>query len=283
MQLRSIVLILSVISFCSLNHVKAQNSWLGVSPVKIGFGVQSWSIDPVYNNFRYNQVDADPNVGSPLDESNNNTFTNIRVPVVFENIGRHLHTSFSATGAVDILIDLLKGYPTIGDDDTEARRLELIPTELAVGGWFADRIGLYAGAQYAYSRVILKDDDVPDELMLGGHIRGFHGLVMINAGPMLFKATAYQDWVRHSKRASKGTAQTLDLEAYLSLNPERTVGLWLGTRFRTIRSTGPEGMPTEDWVYSGIDNQKYANSSFDFPDIRGNAFYLRGGFYFSLY
>ncbi len=258
----------------------SQNPWLNTSPVKFGYGVQNWTVSPVINNFRYTQADNNPANSGSLNLSSNNSFTYTRFPLVFESIGKHFYFSTNATGAIDLLSDL-NGYEIVGDDDTEAQRFELIPTKLAFGGWIRDRIGLFAGAQYAYSRMIFSDDDVPDMLMLGGHQRGFHGLAMLNLNRLLVKGTFMYDWVSNSRGASQGNAQTVDLEVYYALGKRRIFGLWAGLSYQSIFSPGPEGTPTEEWSNQGI--QRAGGQSYDLPDLSGDILYIRGGLYILLF
>ena len=150
-----------------LNMGYSQNTWVNTSPVKFGIGLESWTINDIYNNFRYEQVD-DLNNSGPLDIAINNSFNYFRYPIVFENIGQNIHFSGSTTGAWDLLARTLGGFPKVGEDDTEALTLELLPLQLAAGGWLKDKIGIFGGVNYAYSRINFKDDDVPDEIVFGG-------------------------------------------------------------------------------------------------------------------
>ena len=89
------LLILSV-TFCLCY---SQNNWVNTNPMKLGIGIQSWTINDVYNGFRYEQVD-DLNNSGPLQVATNNSFSYSRFPLVFENIGENVHFSGSTTGSV---------------------------------------------------------------------------------------------------------------------------------------------------------------------------------------
>ena len=271
-----------LLPFCLLaltGYAQRPNPWLRTSPVKIGAGVRHWTFNEVYNNFRYSQIDNVDGNSLPLDLSENNSVTYSNFPLVLEHIGKNFHFSCNSTGSHNLLIDLWSGYKTVGDDDTEARRLELIPTELGFGGWIKDRVGLFAGAQYAYSRVSITDDDVPDEYIVGGNQRGFHTVAFFNLNRVLLKSTFMYDWVRQSSRAGKGNAQTVDLEGYLALGQSRIWGIWGSVSFQRIYNTGPSGTPTDDWNNDGIQNVGGESFSYRFPDVTSTAWYVRGGFY----
>lgn len=275
-------MLLSTLMFISYLSLDAQNPWINTSPVKLGFGVQNWTVTPALNHFRYEQVDDDPANSGPLSVSSNNGFTYTRFPLEFESISKHFYFSMTATGAIDLLSDL-NGFEKVGDADTEAQRLELIPTTIGFGGWIKDRVGLFAGLQYAYSRVVFKDDDVPDELILGGHQRGVNGMVFANLDRFLLRGAYRYDWVSYSKGASRGDATSFEFEVYYALGKRRTVGLWAGLEYRTINSPGPEGTPTEDWINNGIQNTGVQNSSYDLPDMSGEYLYIKGGLYILLW
>ena len=178
-------------------------------------------------------------------------------------------------GACDLIARVLGGFPSTGDNDTEALPLELIPVQLGFGGWFQDKIGIYAGANYAYSRIVLKDDDVPDEIVFGGNKRGFHGIVFYAMPKLLLKSTIMYNWVANSKKAAKGTAQSVDLEGYYSINEGSNFGFWAGLKVEGMKMNGPEGQATEDWANSGIDT----NRTYSFPEISGTTLFFRAGIF----
>ncbi len=276
-------LLYSLVFSGAISTVYSQNNpWLDTYPVKLGFGMQYWTATPVIDNFRYTQVDNDPNNSDPLSISANNSFSYTRFPLVFECIGKYSYCSLSATGAIDLFTDL-RGYEMIGSGDTEAKRLELIPFKLAFGKWIDDRYGLFAGFQYAYSHMVFSDHDVPDMLILGGHQRGLHGLAYINFNRLLVRSVYQYDWVSYSEGASQGNAQTIDLQFYYALGRRRVFGLWAGISYKSVFSPGPQGQPEEGWINRGIQNTGGQNTSYNLPDISGEVLYIKGGLYILLW
>lgn len=254
----------------------SQNPWTQLTIVKMGFGVQSYTVDPIINGFRYEQVDDNPNNSGPIDYSSNNSFSYTWFPLQFENWGDHFYFTSNATGAISLLQDL-NGYEQVGDGDTEAKRFELMPMRLGFGGWINNRVGLYAGVQYKYSRIAFSDNDVPDELILGGNQRGVHGVAVLNLDRWRVKGAFLYDWVRNSKKASKGRAQTIDLELNYALGENRKFGVWSAIEINSITSTGLSGKPTEDWNNAGIQNEGVEDFSYELPDISANSVYFQIG------
>ena len=256
--------------------VKAQNNWTGIVPVKMGYGTEFWTVNEVYNNFRYTQVNTSSAI--PLDVANDNTFTIKRFPLVWEYIGENFHFSGSTTGAIDLLIQTISGVTIVGDEDTEALYFDLVPLQFGVGGWIKDRIGVFGGLNYSYTRISFSDNDVPDEIIYGGNTRGLNIVGMYAFSNLLVKSTLVYDWVSSSGGNVKGNSSSLDVEVYYSPKEKGNLGLWIGARFSGLSVSGPKGVANEDWIHKGIKE----GTTYQFPDIKGGATFIRGGFYWLL-
>ena len=84
------------------------------------------------------------------------------------------------------------------------------------------------------------------------------------------------NWVANSKKASTGTAQSIDIETYYSLSKDANYGFWAGVRFEKMQMSGPSGQGSEEWTNRGINT----NSVYNFPDISGNSIFVRAGIFF---
>ncbi|MBO6517441.1 MAG: hypothetical protein JJ975_12920 [Bacteroidia bacterium] len=281
MKAQKIGIALVVMFFTNLAY--GQNPWLNTSPFKLGVGLHSRTINDVYHGFRYEQIDNLPGNSGPLTKADDNQISHLRMPMVFENIGKNLHHETSVTGVWDVLWDLLGGTKTMYEGGPEARRFEMFRTHWAFGGWIQDKYGVFGGAQYAYSTVRLQDPSAPDEMIVGGNERGFHVTGMLNLDRALIKSRFMYDWVRMSKGHQTGSAFTVDVQAYYGLNKERSFGVFGGLRFKTLSQTGPAGTPTEDWRNKGIQNQGVSNFSYQFPDMKMSETYTRFGIYAMLF
>ena len=251
--------------------INGQNQWLNTSPLKLGYGVQVWSISPIYEGFRYEQVDDVPNNSGELTPLKNNSFSENRFVLEFENIGEHFHHITTVTGAFD-LFKALNGYQKLSERGPEARPFEMFTTQMAGGGWIQDRIGIFAGAQYAYSTMTFHNGD---QIILGGNQWGFHATGFLSLDQLLVRATLMHDWIKISKGASKGDARTLDVLAHYRL--VNRFGVFAGLSFKSISQKGPKGKPTEDWRNQGVQNQGVANYSYEFPDQSGSVTYFKLG------
>jgi hypothetical protein len=258
--------------------VQAQNSWIDIVNFKVGYGMEYWNASPVYEGFRYEQIDdIDANSG-PLTETSSGKFVYPRYVMDFEAIGRNFYWHTNTNGAWDLLLrDLPKGYETVGNGDTKAIRMEWIPTKLGWGTWFNDKLGLYFGGNYAWDRFIFSDDDAPDEIILGGHKRGFHVQSMYSLRNTLIKSYIQYDWLNASKGASKGTGQSFDIEIYQTFGKADGIGLFAGLNWERLKHQGPVGTPTEDWGNDGVQNQGVSNRSYTFPEVTANAFSIKFG------
>ena len=153
----------------------SQSSWTDIVNVKIGYGMEYWNASPVYEGFNYKQVDDVEGNSGPLKELESGNFTYPRYQFDFEAIGKNFYWNTNTNGGWDLLLrDLPKGYESVGGSDTKAYRIEWIPTKLGAGGWINDNLGIYFGGNYAFDRFSFKNESAPDEIILGGHKRGFH-------------------------------------------------------------------------------------------------------------
>ena len=275
--------VLLLMNFLFVCLVSAQNRWVNTSPFKLGIGTHKWTVNDVYHNFRYEQIDNVNGNSGALTVGESNSFTHTRMPMVFENIGENLHHETSVTGAWDLLWDALNGIKTVYDGGPEARRFEMFRTHWAGGGWIQEKIGIFGGAQYAYSTIRLQDPSVPDEMIVGGNQRGFHLTGMYNAGPTLIKTRLMYDWIRMSKRQQKGSGVTVDIQAYYSFTESGSLGAFGSYQFKTMTQSGPSGTPTNDWKNKGIQNQGVANFSYNFPDITARSQFVSFGLYAMLF
>lgn len=255
-----------------------RNPWRNSLQLKFGYGVELWQVSDIYNNFRYEQVDDVQGNSAPLDPATNNTFNYTKYPLLFEMLTDHVYFSGDITGAPDLLLDLLNGYSTTGDNnEVEARRLSFPQFKLNFGGWLINFIGIYAGAQYQYSTIEFQTDDRPDMMVLGSNYRGVNLITYLNVNRLMFKNSFDYDWVANSKKAGTGIAQTINSEVHFLLNKRKSFGVYAGLQYRTIAMEGPSGKPTEDWQHDGIENEGSANYSYNFPNLDAKMLYLRAG------
>ncbi len=271
--------VILLISLCLLGSAYAQNRWLNTAPFKWGVGVHQWTINDVYHEFRYEQIDNISTNTTRLTPATTNSFSQTRMPMVFENIGKHLHHETSITGVWDVLWDALNGVKTVYDGGPEARRFEMFRTHWATGAWIKQRLGVFGGVQYAYSTIRFQDPSVPDEMILGGNQRGFHLTAMYNAGLALVKTRFMYDWVAMSKGAQTGTGTTLEIQGYYSFTESGSLGAFASYELKTLAQSGPSGTPTEDWRNKGIQNQGVANFSYTFPDLSARSQLISLGLY----
>lgn len=273
-----LIILFSIISSKAYTQDKDRNPWRNSLQLKLGYGIELWQVSDVYNNFRYEQVDNVQGNSAPLDPATNNTFSYTKYPLLFEMLTDHVYFSGDITSAPDLLLDLLNGYSTTGDNnEVEARRLSFPQFKLNFGGWLLNFIGVYAGAQYQYSTIEFQNDDRPDMMVLGSNYRGINLITYLNVNRLMFKNSFDYDWVANSKKAGTGIAQTLNSEVHFLLNKRKSFGVYAGLQYRTVSMKGPSGTPTEDWQHDGIQNEGNANYSYNFPNLDAKMLYLRAG------
>lgn len=278
-----IITTLLVSIFCFTTNGFGQNPWLNSTPIKLGFANQTWKVNDLYQGFRYEQIDNVPNNSGPLTLAESNKVSFNRMQMTFENIGEHFHQETCITGVWDLLWETIGGTKTFYEGGPEALRFEMFRFRMGGGGWIDNKIGLFGGAQYAYSTMRLKDPSVPDEMISGGNQRGFHGMMLLNLDRLLVKTTAMYDWVAISKKAQKGNAFTLDLQGYYGLTENRAFGVYTNLSFKNMSQSGPSGTPTEDWRNKGVQNQGVENFTYQFPDLKTNITQVSLGFYAFMY
>ncbi|GEM_PF-5148374 len=270
-------LILLCTLFFVVSSFAQDDRWTGFAPLKFGVGVQRLAFTPSYNNFLYTQVDNVPNNSGPLLESSGNTVSYTRIPIEVEYITPNFYFKHDGVMIFDLIFDAFTGFNSVGANGHRVMRFELMPTQLAFGFWTGENLGIYAGAQYAYTFHRFRG---PDHNQVGGNQRGFHGVAFYSLGQVMLKGQFQYDWVRHSKRASKGNAQSFDIEAYLAFNDRNSSGLWAGLRFKRTFSSGLSGLPSDDWAYDLTSISP--TTQYTFPDVTMREIYFRGGIYFNL-
>lgn len=266
-----------------------------------GYEIQNWSIDPTYTGYNYymSRTEPLPPLGTPV-ESEENTVRMTEIPIIFENLGEHFYSYFSATGTVNGLTDLMRSWNsntyTMGStNNIQVNRTELIEMRFAYGHWLNERIGLYGGVQYSYDRLRLTyrlGGVDPGELVLGGNQRGVNGMAFVDLGVVYLKGLVMLDQVIHSGGESKGYAQTFTGELYYPFNHENNMGAFVGITRKMTHSPGPEGIPAEgDWANRSIPlyatlgsgaNTTVEPFQYDLPDVTGVMTAINFGLYIYL-
>jgi len=266
----SVLILLSTFSI-------AQIDWKGNAPLKLGAGLQSWNIDPLYRNFNYRQLAETNNLGGVIPASTN-SFSYLRFPTTVEMVGENVYFSFDGTFAWDIAVQAINNFSV--NDELDVYAFDVIPTYLSFGKWINDRMGIYGGFQYSFTALRLGGND--PFIQLGGNQRGVNTIFFYSTDKVVFKTILQYDWVRHSKKISKGSAQSIDIEAFYPFGESKKTGLWLGMRFKNTTSEGYSGPENEDWVNDFGGTNVADGEIFSFPEVSGTDIYFRGGLYFLL-
>ena len=156
--------------------------------------------------------------------------------------------------------------------------LEALPVRLGFGGTFAKYFGLYAGAQWMYSGMVVEPHNNLNQgvsgiayhgapYVIGGNQRGFSGHFMFGTDRFLIKYSGLYDWIRRDKKAHKGNAITHEINLFIPFGSSGA-GLFASyyTRTRWMEATADSRIPESLTGYYTQTNDTYPLPAFSGTD-----------------